>query len=378
LSHAKWNWPQSPATAGFSLSDTKGHTKMKIEAVDLFCGIGGLTYGLNKAGIDVVAGIDNDESCKASFEANNEAEFILADVAEYKFKDLKAHFSKKSVKVLVGCAPCQPFSAHSRKRKNRKADSRWHLIEYFLDAVRTLKPQVVSMENVVGLAKTRVFGSFVRELKKLGYEVDFKSVYCPNYGIPQSRRRLVLLASKLGEIKIPGPTHNKEEYMTVREAIGDLPRIRAGGADPKDNVHKAKNLSPLNMARIRQSKQKGTWRDWNKKLLPKCYLKESGSSYHNVYGRMQWDDVAPTMTTQFFSYGTGRFGHPVQNRAISVREGALLQSFPRKYKFDKSVSLTVMGRQIGNAVPPKLGEVIGKAIQGHIRGYYGKDKRVLV
>src|SRR3989344_2682339 len=173
---------------------------MKIEAIDLFCGIGGLTYGLRKAKIDVIAGLDNDTTCKFAFEKNNStAKFIEEDISSYDFKKMSKLFSRESIRVLVGCAPCQPFSSHSFKSKKRKRDERWHLIEHFVRAVDALKPDVVSMENVRGLMKTRVFKRFCKALRERGYSVDYKVLYCPDYGVPQGRSRLVLLGSRLGK-----------------------------------------------------------------------------------------------------------------------------------------------------------------------------------
>lgn len=347
---------------------------MKIEAIDLFCGIGGLTYGLQKANITVIAGLDNDKTCKFSYEKNNDSKFILADIAAYRFEKMRDLFSKGSHKVLVGCAPCQPFSTHAHTKKNRRADDRWNLIEHFLRAIRVLNPHIISMENVRGLTNAHVFKNFVRELCEMGYHVAFKVIYCPDYGVPQGRSRLVLLGSRLGEIHLPDKTHDKNSYITVRQMIGGLPGLGAGEVDKNDKIHLVKGLSPLNIERVKQSKPNGTWKDWDKRLLPNCYRKKSGSTYSSVYGRMSWDDVSPTITTQFFSYGTGRFGHPEQHRALSVREGALLQTFPRSYKFDISKSATDVARQIGNAVPPRLGYVIGKAIGDHVREHYERRK----
>ncbi len=348
---------------------------MKIEAIDLFCGIGGLTYGLNQAGINVLAGLDNDKTCAYSYEKNNDSTFIEADITKYNFQKMKAIYSKNSIRVLVGCAPCQPFSSHTFKNKDKnKNDIRWNLIDYFIKAVEALKPHVISMENVRGLTKEDIFKEFVRKLEKLQYKVVYEVVYCPNYGIPQNRSRLVLLASKLGKIGIPPQTHPKEKHITVGDAIKNLPKIRSGGVNPKDIVHRAKNLTSLNLERIKQSKPKGTWRDWDKKLLLECYKKKSGQTYTSVYGRMCWQKVSPTITTQFFNYGSGRFGHPEQNRGLSIREGALLQTFPKDYNFGECSSMTITARHIGNAVPPKLGFVIGKAIQEHIKSQY-EDKK---
>ncbi len=135
-------------------------------------------------------------------------------------------------------------------------------------------------------------------------------------------------------------------------------------------MHKAKRLSDTNIKRIKQSKPNGTWRDWDKKLLPDCYKKDSGQTYTSVYGRMSWNNVSPTITTQFFNYGSGRFGHPTQNRALTLREGALLQTFPENYDFGEIKSMTAIARHIGNAVPPILGEIIGNTIKQHIEQAY--------
>lgn len=340
-----------------------------IEAIDLFCGIGGLTYGLRKAGIRVLAGIDNDVSCQYAYEANNDTQFVLEDIAKCDFRALKKLYSKNAIKVLVGCAPCQPFSAHTYKIKDKEQkDTRWNLIQFFSEAVKVMKPDIVSMENVVGFVDTAVFNEFVNGLKALGYKVNDNIVFCPDYGVPQSRKRLVLLASKLGgEIKLPRKTHQKGGYNTVRNTIGKLPPIAAGDTCPKDPLHRARALSPLNLERIRQSKPNGTWRDWDKSILPKCYTRASGKNYGSVYGRMGWDGLGPTITTYFTTYGCGRFGHPDQDRPLSVREGALLQTFPQEYDFGERTTMHDLNKHIGNAVPPKLGRIIGKSIHNHIQ-----------
>ncbi len=346
--------------------------KHKIEAIDLFCGIGGLTYGLRQAGINVLAGLDNDESCQYAYETNNSCTFVSADVANYDFSKMKSLYSKDSIKVLVGCAPCQPFSSHTYKVKKKTRDLRWDLIKHFVRAIKELDPQIISMENVRGITKTDVFKEFLSDVKGLGYEIDFKVVYAPNYGIPQNRSRLVLIGSKIGLINIPQTTHKRGEYVSVSEVIRKLPAIEAGEVFEKDPVHRSKNLSDLNKERIKQSIPNGTWRDWDPKLLPNCYRKDSGQTYTSVYGRMSWDSISPTITTQFFNYGSGRFGHPEQNRGLSLREGALLQTFPEDYDFGENISFSKIGRHIGNAVPPKLGAVIGEAIISHVEKQNGK------
>jgi len=340
----------------------------KIEAVDLFSGVGGLTFGLNKAGTKVIAGIDNDATCKFAFEKNNGAKFICADISKYDFNEAKKLYSTNSVRVLVGCAPCQPFSSHAFKQRKKGRDVRWNLLDHFVRGIETIQPDIVSMENVPGVMETDVFKNFVSRLKEMKYEVDYKVVYTPNYGVPQNRRRLILLASRLGKIQVPKETHTRGSYVTVRDVIKSLPKITAGEKSELDPLHQSKKLSPINISRIKQSKQGGSWRDWDKRLLPDCYKKDSGKTYVSVYGRMRWDNVSPTITTQFGSYGSGRFGHPDQDRAISLREGALLQTFPLSYDFG-DLPIGQISRHIGNAVPPQLGVVIGKAIRQHIQNY---------
>jgi DNA (cytosine-5)-methyltransferase 1 len=228
------------------------------------------------------------------------------------------------------------------------------------------------MENVPEIAKHEVFHDFTRGLEALGYHVFWKAVFCPDYGIPQNRTRLVLLASKLGDIDILPPTHKPSRYRTVRDAIGKLENIKAGQVSKIDPLHRSSVLEPINLERIKNSRPGGSWRDWDKDLRAKCHRRKTGKTYSAVYARMRWDKPSPTITTQFNSFGTGRFGHPTQNRAISLREGALLQTFPKKYKFLEPKSqffIKKIGAHIGNAVPVRLGVIIGRSIKTHLERY---------
>jgi len=343
-----------------------------IIAVDLFCGIGGLTYGLNKSGIKVVAGVDVNEKCKFAFEENNGALFINKSIKEITSKEILELYPAQSLKVLVGCAPCQPFSKHTQKEKDRETKEDWGLLYHFFELIKGVEPMVVSMENVPQIVKHKIFSDFIMGLESKKYYINWQNVYCPDYGIPQNRRRLVLLASKLGEIKLMAPTHKPENYKTVKMAIGNLEPIKAGTSSKKDRLHKSAALSKTNLKRIKKSIPGGSWRDWNENLRADCHKKESGDTYGSVYARMKWNKPSPTVTTQFFSFGTGRFGHPEQDRAISIREGAILQTFPKRYKFIPSsspVEIKRLGRYIGNAVPVRLGEIIGKSIIKHLKEY---------
>lgn len=338
-----------------------------IAGVDLFCGAGGLTHGLVKAGIDIRAGVDIDPDCEYPYIANNNAKFLLKSVEELKSDELKLYYSKSKIKLLAGCAPCQTFSSYNGKATD--SDKRWWLLLHFSRLVNEVSPELVTMENVPRLVDQNVFKEFVDNLNSNGYSVSYQVVNCAEYGIPQQRSRLVLLASKFGPVSLLTPEQFGEKPRTVKEAIGRLPHIEAGAGCSKDPLHQSSALSDINIRRIKASKPGGTWRDWPEELIADCHKKSSGKTYASVYGRMTWDDPAPTITTQCFGYGNGRFGHPEQDRAISLREAAILQTFPTTYKFvppSAPIVFNRIGRLIGNAVPVKLGEVIAKSLITHV------------
>lgn len=340
-----------------------------VSVIDLFCGVGGLTCGIKKAGLNVVAGFDYDDTCKYAYEFNNKAKFIKADLSKLDSNEIKKHYHKNDIKILVGCAPCQTFSKQTNKYKNRVNDKKWTLLNYFSHHINNIKPEIISMENVPELQKFDIFESFKNNLMDKGYYVSYRIVNCNEYGIPQKRRRLVLLASKLGNIDLIKPNFNQKQN-TVSDVLKNLPPLQSGEINKKDPLHRCAKLSAINIKRIKQSKQGGTWRDWDKDLLPNCYKRITGKTYSSVYGRMRWDAPSPTITTQFYIYGTGRYGHPEQNRALSLREGAILQTFPKNYKFvkdNRTITYKVLGRQIGNAVPVNLGKIIGQSIIKHLK-----------
>lgn len=348
-----------------------------LSAIDLFCGAGGLTRGLLDEGLNVVAGVDIDASCKFPYEHNNKAVFLKEDVGKVSGESLASLYPSNDLRVLVGCAPCQPFSKYTQGL-DAKSDGKWNLLHSFSRLIEELRPEIVSMENVPELRRHLIFEEFIEGLEALRYTVTHTVVFCPDYGVPQHRRRLVLFASKLGKLEMIPPTHGPDEYITVESAIAHLPRLRSGKIDPNDPLHRSSSLTQTNMKRIRNSKPGGTWRDWTPSLVAACHRKKKGKTYPSVYGRMEWDALSPTITTQFFGFGNGRFGHPKQNRAISLREGAILQSFPENYKFapsDGEYPMKTIGRLIGNAVPVKLGRAIGKSILQHIESHYEQRKR---
>jgi DNA (cytosine-5)-methyltransferase 1 len=336
----------------------------KIDAVDLFCGAGGLSYGLSKEGISVRAGFDLDPACEWPFQKNIRASFYRDDVARLSGNQLRRHFSKTAIKLLAGCAPCQKFSNYTQKQawSNRQ---RWRLLDSFTRIAIELGPEIITMENVPGLARHRRFQQFLSALTSAGYSTWHDVVECADYGMPQRRKRVVVLASKLGPLRLLTPEEFGGRSTTVKQAIGNLPKVRAGRAHKSDPLHRAAALSKKNMMRILASRPSGTWRDWPKQLILPCHRKASGSGYPSIYGRMAWNEQAPTITTNAYNYGSGRFGHPTQNRAITLREASLLQTFPRSYAFvrpTQSVNVRVLGTLIGNAVPVTLARVIGRSI----------------
>lgn len=344
--------------------------EIKIEAVDLFCGAGGLTAGLIKAGIKVKAGYDIEESCRYPYEINNSVPFINKDVHKVSKKELESHYSNNVIRLLAGCAPCQPFSTYNQG-KDVINDKKWPLLYTFAKLIREVKPELVTMENVSDVTKHKVYHDFVRNLQNQGYSIWAETVLCAEYGIPQMRKRHVLLASKIGAVSLLSPTTNKNNYISVKEAIGHLPSIKAGGKDPIDSLHFAAKLSEKNLSRIKASIPGGSWKDWPVELQAECHKKQTGKTYLGVYGRMQWDKPAPTMTTQCYGFGNGRFGHPEQDRAISLREAAIFQTFPDNYQFfdseKEAPKIGIIGQMIGNAVPVNLGYIIGLSfLNNHI------------
>jgi len=340
-----------------------------MACVDLFCGVGGFARGLRDAGIPVIAGVDLDNACKHPYEANNGSTFHALDVASLKGSDLISWFGSSQIRVLAGCAPCQPFSSYSQRYKPVGTE-RWGLLNHFARLVKEVKPDIVTMENVPTIARHSVFDDFVATLKKEGYAVWFKVIDCAVYGLPQRRRRTVLLASRFGGIELKAPLHSKTK--TVADVLKGLPVLRHGHSNKRDPLHAASGLSQLNYDRIKASKPGGTWRDWPEHLIAKCHTKKTGKTYPSVYGRMKWNEPAPTLTTQFFGFGNGRFGHPTQARGLSLREGAILQGFPENYSFvpeGAAIRFKVLGRLIGNAVPVDLGRAIGESIVEHVKKY---------
>ena len=332
------------------------------EVVDIFCGVGGISNGFLRAGFKIQAGYDIDESCRYAFETNNNSRFVNRRIEDLTGEEIKSRFSGSLPSVLVGCAPCQPFSTYKKAR----ADDRWQLLDHFAELAVEVDADYFTMENVAGLLDYKsgaLFDNFLNIMKER-YFCSAQIIDCSNYGVPQRRNRLVVIGSKKETLSLPAPENSSAN--TVRSAIENLSPLEAGQIDSVDPLHRCSSLAEINLKRIRHSQPGGTWRDWPSDLVAKCHRDSRGKGYGGVYGRMSWENPAPTMTTQCYGYGNGRFGHPEQDRAISLREAAILQSFPKDYKFFEGQNFPgfkTVGRWIGNAVPVALAEEIAKTIQ---------------
>lgn len=334
-----------------------------MRAIDLFCGAGGLTLGLRRAGWDVVAGIDVDGAVSATYESNNDAAFMPADLRSVTDEEIQilAGTVSRAELLLAGCAPCQPFSKQRRRgRPRERAEAT--LLGQFGRLVKALKPRVVLMENVPGIAKVPGFSSlrrFLSTLRDCGYECDHQVLNARDFGVPQHRRRYVLLAARGSAPALPSPVNDPaSDGVTVRTAIERFPSIDAGEEDASIPNHYAAQLSPRNLQRIQATPADGgSRRDWPDELTLECHRNTHG--YSDVYGRMWWDRVAPTLTSRCNSLSNGRFGHPEQHRAISLREAAALQTFPDDYEFVGAKNR--IAGWIGNAVPVAFAEALGRA-----------------
>ncbi|MBE1877854.1 DNA cytosine methyltransferase [Myceligenerans pegani] len=344
-------------------------TDSKIVAIDLFSGAGGLSLGLQQAGVHVAAGIDLDPACEYPYEHNLGSEFRQKDVASVAGAELMELWGDAQYRLLAGCAPCQPFSSH-RRGADTSDETSWDLLSHFARLVRETSPHFVTMENVTRLKSMQIFSDFVADLEELGYFVEYGTLYGPKFGLPQERRRLVLVASRIHEVHLPNGDFDRSEFKTVRQTIEGLRPLKNGESDPDDPLHSARRLAPINLARMEASIAGGTWRDWPEELLAPCHRKASGASFQAFYGRMVWDQPSPTITTQAYNFGTGRFGHPEQHRSLTLREAAMLQGFPHDYQFvrpSEKPTMKAVGRLIGNAVPPAFGRAVGKVFTEYVK-----------
>lgn len=340
-------------------------------ALDFFCGAGGLTKGLVNAGIPVVGGIDADEECRDTYERNNEgSQFLHADIRELRVEDISELIRDvhPDELLLAACAPCQPFAQLNRTDDR---DDTATLLGQFSRFVQALRPRYVVVENVPGLARVRGSSThrrFRKMLQRLEYGYWEGVLDAKKYGVPQTRRRFIIIATRDMEPTPPPRTHGRGllPYETVENSIRAYPPLEAGEVHPTVPNHRAARLSPLNLERMRHTPHDGgDRRSWPDHLWLNCH-KNDYEGHSDVYGRMYWQRPSPTLTCKCHSLTNGRYGHPEQDRAISLREAARLQTFDDSYVFHAEVQGR-LAAQIGNAVPVKFAEAVGKQLR-HLAG----------
>lgn len=357
--------------------------KGNIKVFDFFSGCGGTSKGLHEAGMDIVLAIDNNKEALKTFERNIKPECgiiseDIRDVETIQIRDIVDKYRSNGDKILFcGCAPCQPFSTQNKNRFDSK-DKRINLLSEFLRFVEDCQPDFIFCENVPGLQKIDKGGplpNFINKLERMGYNIpEPKIVHAERYGVPQRRKRLVLIASKLGNLTYPKEKYGSKPglipYRTVRDAIGNgqYPILKRGEEckDKKYPNHKSADLSDLNLKRIQCIKEGQGRKDWPEELMLECHKKHEGHS--DVYGRLEWDKPSVTLTTKCTNISNGRYGHPEQDRALSVREAAKLQTFPDDFVFEGK-SLGALARQVGNAVPVLLAKTFGEMFIEHNKKY---------
>jgi len=331
-----------------------------IKAIDFFCGAGGLTHGLQLSGINVFAGIDVDTTCQKSYEYNNNSKFINKSIVDITAKEIKELLNKNTNKhnytMIAGCAPCQPYSMINTRKKQH--DERKTLLDEFGRIIKGVKPHFVLMENVSRLNKENpYFYKFLKMLDKEGYKYEYQVLNAKDYEVAQNRKRLFLIATRLKKINLSFQNIEQQEPINLGKIIKGLETIEHNKPSTHDPLHQSKKLNEINLKRIRATPKNGGLRsNWSDDLKLNCHKKKE--VFLDNYGRLSWDKLSSTITTKFNQYYSGRFGHPEQDRALSLREGALIQSFPANYNFfgtDFEIA-----KQIGNAVPVNLSKAVGK------------------
>jgi len=341
--------------------------------IDLFSGCGGSALGFQQADFNIKVAVDIDKNASASFKVNFPCCTVFSsDISQLSGRELlkAGDFHSGQEVVIIACPPCQGFS-NARRSSQRLTDPRNKLIYEFLRIVEEIKPIAFVLENVPGLATgigKPLFEQILQKLQKMGYQTIHEVVNAADYGVPQKRKRLVLIGTNNPEIKLSFPSKTNTDpsvsdelpaWTTVKDAIHDLPHIKAGKKNSGDILHVSANLAEINLKRIKNTPHDGGNRmSWNEDLMLKCHKKTKG--HNDVYGRMKWNYPSPTMTGGCGMISKGRFGHPEQNRAISLREAARLQTFPDDFKFVGNFG--EIAKQIGNAVPPLLAKRAADAL----------------
>jgi len=342
---------------------------MKLISIDLFSGVGGLTEGLRKAGFDTKYAFEIDKIASKAYSLNHKNTVVITqDIREVKLEEIKQKLNGLEIHLLAGCPPCQGFSSIRRLNKKKPVnDPRNDLINEYVRFVDYFRPYTIMLENVPWLENDELFIEAKKKLEEIGYIIDVRVVNVKDYGVPQNRKRLVMIGSRLGPISIAKPNKKK---VTVRDCIGKLKRP----AISKDKLHK---IYPEHTEDIKKlikdiPHNGGSRKDLGEERQLKCHKKEN-IGFNDVYGRLRWDDYSTTITGGCLNPSKGRFLHPRQNRCISAREALLLQSFPKMYKLPMDIPKSKIALMIGNALPPKFSSFQAKSIKKHLMKYLVKE-----
>ncbi len=340
-------------------------TNKKFNSVEVFSGCGGLTLGMKKAGFATKVAIELDENANKAFKLNHKKTTLIPkNIETVDSSEIKEILNGEIVHLFAGCPPCQGFSSIRRRNKKKNVrDARNKLVLEYLRLVKELMPLTLMMENVPGLKDYYLFKKVVSELRKLKYNLDIQVVNIKDYGVPQSRKRLIMVGSLLGEIKIAPPKGRKK---TVKGTISKLESVDK----TTDDIHKIFAKHRPHILEMIQliPKNGGSRKDLPEKYILDCHTKEN-VGFNDVYGRLRWDDYSTTITGGCLNPSKGRFLHPEYDRAITAREAALLQTFPKNYKFPLDISKTSLALLIGNALPPKFSEIQSLNIYKHLESH---------
>lgn len=352
---------------------------MAIRVFDFFCGCGGTSAGFQSAGMEIVMGLDKDADSQKTFQHNfPSSHFKLDDIRDIATDVLEFFIppndrARGNFTLFSGCAPCQPFACHKGRNVNAAEDDRFALLGQFGRFVQHYMPDLIFVENVPGMQRVKEdngpYKKFLGLLEDLGYDYKDAVVNALDYGVPQRRRRLVLIASRLDSITMPDPTHGPgraSPHTTVRDWMSGLPPLEPGQELDYPFNHRAADLTEINRRRIAATPIGGGRADWPEELILDCH-RDGHKGHSDVYGRMSWDSHACTLTTKCMSLSNGRFGHPEENRAISVREAARLQTFDMDFRFFGGLLSTAC--QVGNAVPVEMARCFGSAFTAHVEAW---------
>jgi len=336
--------------------------KKKYNSVDLFAGCGGLTEGMSDAGFHTKVAVELELDAARAYKLNHpDAVVIQKDIRKISIEEIKNELNGEPLHLLAGCPPCQGFSSVRRLNKKESVqDDRNDLVLEYFRMVKALRPLTIMMENVPGLKDYSLFQDIVKELNVLGYAPKVKVVNVKDFGVPQSRRRLVMVGSLLGDIEI---AKGSSEKVTVRDTIFNM-ETPEQTSDPMHKIVAKHTLKVMERIKL-TPKNGGSWKDLPKKYVLECHKNEN-VGFNDVYGRLRWDDHSTTITGGCLNPSKGRFLHPEQDRALTPREAALLQSFPPDYQFPTDMPKQALALLIGNALPPKFSFAQSQNIASHL------------